>query len=231
MEANMNAKDVMTTSVISVEPDTPLIRAAEMMLQYDVSGFPVVDKSGKLVGIVTEGDFLRRAETGTERPRVIWLELLLGPGRLAEEYVHAHGRRVEQVMSREVITVTEDAPLSQVVTLIEAHRIKRVPVMREHCVVGIVSRRDLVHAFAARAKKTAPLVSGDAAIRGRILNELDREAWAPPNLVDITVTDGTVELRGSIYDERQRQAIRALAENVPGVKAVRDELVRLDPEA
>ena len=224
----MNAKDVMTTSVISVEPDTPLIRAAEMMLQYDVSGFPVVDRSGKLVGIVTEGDLLRRAETGTEHRRMLWLEPLLGPGRLAEEYVHAHGRRVEQVMSREVVTVTEDAPLGQVVALMELHHIRRVPVMQENFVVGIVSRRDLVHAFAACAKKEKPLASGDAAIRGRILNALDRAAWAPPNLVNVTVTDGVVELRGAVADGQQRRAIRVLAENVPGVRAVRDELVQRD---
>lgn len=221
----MIAKDVMTTSVISVEPDTPLVRAAEMMLQYDISGFPVVEKSGALVGIVTEGDLLRRAETGTERPQTRWLELLLGPGRMAEEYVHAHGRRVGQVMSREVVTIAEDTPLDQVVALMEVHHIKRVPVLRGGVVVGIVSRRDLVHAFAVRAREMRTAASGDAAIRERILDELARAVWAPPNLVEVIVTDGVVELHGAVVDQRQRHALCILAENTPGVREVRDRLV------
>lgn len=221
----MNTKEVMTTSVISVEPDTPLLRAAEMMLQYDISGLPVIERNGALIGIVTEGDLLRRAETGTERRQSRWLELLLGPGRMAEEYIHAHGRKVGEVMSREVITVAEDAPLSQVVELMEVHRIKRVPVLRGDLVVGIVSRRDLVHAFAVRAKKTEMAASSDAAIRERILDELARQVWAPPNLIEVAVTGGVVELQGAVVDERQRRALRILAENIPGVKGVRDRLV------
>lgn len=221
----MNAKDVMTTGVISVPPDTPVSRAVGMMLQYDISGFPVVERGGKLVGIVTEGDFLRRAETGTEPQHRPERARSLGPGRLAEEYIHAHARTVGQVMSREVVTVAEDAPLGEVADLMDRHRIRRVPVMRAGAVVGMVSRRDLLHAFAVCAKRAAPSPGDDRAIRDRILAELEKEAWVPPVPVNVSVAEGIVELRGVIVHERQREALRVLAENVPGVKAVRDRLV------
>ena len=220
----MQAKDVMTTGVISVAPETSVVRAAELMLQYDISGFPVVDRSGKLVGIVTESDFLRRTETGTERPRTRWLELLLGPGRLADEYDHAHGRTVAEVMSREVATVAEAAPLGDIVALMEARRIKRVPVMQGAAVVGIVSRRELLHAFLSLAKKPAAAPGDDEAIRQQILAEIEKQSWAPRAAIAVSVSDGVAELRGVIYDERQRAALRVLAENVPGVKSVRDQL-------
>ncbi len=227
----MKVKDVMTRGVISVEPETPALRAAELMLQYDISGFPVIGQGGKLVGIVTEGDFLRRAESGTERRRERWLALLLGPGRLAEEYMRAHGRTVAQVMTTDVVTVAEDAPLERVVELMETHHIKRVPVVRGDYVVGIVSRRDLLHAYAARAKKEAPARQDDEAIRRRILEEFEKEVWVPRAAIAVSVSDGAVELRGTVGDERQRQALRVLVGNVPGVKEVRDALVRVDPNA
>jgi len=228
----MKVKDVMTRGVISVEPETPALRAAELMLQYDISGFPVIGQGGKLVGIVTEGDFLRRAESGTERRRERWLALLLGPGRLAEEYMRAHGRTVAQVMTTDVVTVAEDAPLERVVELMEAHHIKRVPVVRGDYVVGIVSRRDLLHAYAARARRAGtPARRGDEAIHQQILAEFKKEAWVPKAAIAMSVSDGVVELRGTVGDERQRQALRVLIGNVPGVKEVRDALVRVDPNA
>ena len=220
----MDAKDVMTTGVISVPPETPVIRAVSLMLQYDLSALPIVDRAGKLVGIVTEGDFLRRPEIGTERHRTHWLELLLGPGRLAGEYVHTHGGKVEEVMTRRVVTVREDTPLNDVVRLMESERIKRVPVMRGEALVGIVSRRDLLHAFVARAKKATPDAGGDAAIRETILAEIEKQPWAPRNAIAVSGADGLVELRGAITDERQREALRVLAESVPGVKGVHDLL-------
>jgi CBS domain-containing protein len=221
----MKAKDVMMTGVISVTPETPVIRAAELMLQYDISGFPVIERSGKLVGIVTEGDLLRRVETGTERSRTRRLDPPLGPGRLADEYVHAHGRTVGQIMSREVATVTEEAPLGEIVAVMESRRIKRVVVLRSETVVGIVSRRDLLHALVVGAKKAAPSPGGDGMIRERILAEIAKETWVPPRPVGVSVREGVVELRGVIADERQRLALRVLAENVPGVKEVHDRLV------
>jgi CBS domain-containing protein len=221
----MKAEDVMTKGVISVTPDTPVIRAVHLMLQYDLSGFPVLDAGGRLVGIVTEADFLRRAETGTEWHRESWLELMMGASRLAEEYIRAHARRVELVMTREVATVSEDAPLGDVVGLMEARGINRVPVMRGDSVVGIVSRRDLLHALIVYSQQAAGVADDDAAIRARIENEPERQAWVPLGSVVITVTDGVVELCGSFIDEQQRQGLRVLVENVAGISAIRDKLV------
>lgn len=220
----MRARDVMTTGVISVVPETSVIRAAELMLRYDISGFPVIERTGKLVGIVTEGDFLRRAETGTQRPQTRRPDPPPGLGRLADDYIHAHGRTVGQIMSREVATVAEDAPLGEIVAVMERHGIKRVPVIRGEAVVGVVSRRDLLHALVVGAKKTEPSASDDRAIRARILAEIEKEGWAPPSPIEVRVTQGVVELRGAIIDERQRQALRLLAENTPGVTAVHDRL-------
>ena len=146
------------------------------MLQYDMSGFPVVDH-GKLVGIVTEGDFLRRAETGTERHRTRWIEFLTGPGRLAEEYVHAHGRTVDEVMTREVVTVAEAASLNEAVQLMERHRVKRLPVVKGDAVVGIVTRANLLHAFIVGSPKTTAEPVTDAAIREKLAAELEKQPW------------------------------------------------------
>jgi CBS domain-containing protein len=225
----MNVKDVMTSPVLSVEPDSPILQAIRIMLRRHISGLPVVDKDGRLVGVVTEGDFLRRAETGTQRRRPRWLEFLVGPGRLADEYTRSHGRKVREVMTADPITVTEQTPLDQVVRVMEKHRIKRLPVVRGQELVGIVSRANLLHALAGVARNSTPAASTDQAIRERLLAELGRQSWAPAALIDVIVNEGTVELWGTITDERERQAIMVAAENVPGVKAVRDNLVWIDP--
>jgi CBS domain-containing protein len=138
----MKVAEVMTRGVISIAPIDSMKKAAQLMLQYDMSGFPVMDR-GKLVGIVTEGDFLRRTEIGTERHRTRWIELLVAPGQLADEYAHAHGRKVEEVMTRDVVTVAEDASLEEAVRLLERHHIKRLPVVKGGAMVGILSRANL----------------------------------------------------------------------------------------
>ncbi len=145
----MQAKDVMTSPVVSVEPDATILQAIRTMLQRRISGLPVIDKDGHLIGIVTEGDFLRRVETGTERRRPRWLEFLIGPGRLADEYTRSHGRKVNEVMTPDPTTVTEDAPLDEIVKLMERRQFKRIPVVRGEQVVGIVTRANLVHAIAS----------------------------------------------------------------------------------
>ena len=137
----MKAADIMTHNVISVQPETTILLAADLMLQHRISGLPVVDSVGHVVGIVTEGDFLRRVETGTQRKRARWLEFIVGPGRLAEEYVRSSSRRVEDVMTQSVHTIREETLLSDAVELMERHCIKRLPVLRDHELVGIVSRR------------------------------------------------------------------------------------------
>ena len=225
----MKAADVMTREIISILPDASIMEAVRLMLQHKISGLPVIDAAGKLEGIVTEGDFLRRVETGTERKRSRFVEFLLGPGRLAEEYTHASSRRVNEVMTPDVHTVTEDAPLEQIVHLMERHRVKRIPVVRGDRMVGIVTRKNLMRALASFALSAQPVAAGDAEIRERLLAELRKHAWAPVGLIDIAVKDGIVKLQGALTDERERQAIRVAAENIPGVKKVEDHLIWIEP--
>jgi CBS domain-containing protein len=219
----------MTPEVISISPDASIMEAVRLMLQHRISGLPVIDATGKLQGIVTEGDFLRRVETGTERKRSRFVEFLLGPGRLAEEYSQASGRRVSEVMTPDVHTVAEDAPLEQIVHLMERHRVKRIPVVRDAKMVGIVTRKNLMRALASFALSAQPVAAGDADIRARLLAELKKHTWAPIGLIDVAVKDGVVKLQGALTDERQRQAIRIAAENIPGVKKVEDHLIWIEP--
>jgi Mg/Co/Ni transporter MgtE len=199
------------------------------MLDHNVSGLPVVDAKGALVGMVTEGDLLRRAETGTERKRPHWLEFILGPGRLAADYVHAHARKVADVMTQKVVSVAPATSLEEIVRLMERHRIKRLPVVEHDRVVGIVSRASLLPVLAHLAAAAPPVSAGDTEIRARILKAIDQEPWAGHSLIDAVVRDGVVDLRGVILDERERAALRVIAENVPGVKVVRDHLAWVEP--
>jgi CBS domain-containing protein len=225
----MKVRAIMTSPVISVAPDSTVLEAVRIMLQRHISGLPVIEKSGELVGIVTEGDFLRRAETGTQRRRPRWLEYLVGPGRLADEYTRSHGRKVYEIMTFGALTVTEDTPLDEVVRLMEKRRIKRLPVVRGTAVVGIVSRANLVHALAGLAREVKPAAASDQAIHDRIVAELAGQSWAPTALINVIVRDGVVELWGAITDERERAAIIVAAENAPGVKGVNDHLAWVEP--
>ena len=159
----MKVKHIMTWPVFSIGPDATVLQAVQLMLRHKISGLPVVDADGKLLGIVTEGDFLRRAETATERRRPNWLNFLVGPGRLADEYVHTHTRNIADVMTPEPYTITEDTSLDEVVKLMEKHRIKRLPVVRNQQLVGIVSRANLLHALAS----LAPSFSSAATVTSR----------------------------------------------------------------
>lgn len=225
----MNVRDVMTPHVLSVRAEESVFVAARLMLQNRISGLPVVDDRGNLVGMVTEGDFLRRVETGTSRRRPRWLEFIVGPGRLADEYVQFSGGKVGDVMTTDVKTVTPDASLEEVVRLMERHHIKRVPVMENRKVVGIVTRANLLLAMASFAREVAPSSTEDTLIRERLLAELKAQPWTPTGTIDVAVRNGVVQLSGMITDERQRQALRVAAENVPGVKKVEDYIVWVEP--
>jgi CBS domain-containing protein len=228
-EAAMKAVDVMTRNVVSVKPEATVLQAARLMLQHHISGLPVVDGDGHLVGVLSEGDFLRRRETATERRRSRWLEFLMGPGKIASEYTHSHGNKVAEVMTRDLVTVSEDAPVEDIVELMERRRIKRVPVLRGEKVVGIVTRSNLMHAMVSLARKTPKAGKSDGAIREHLLAEMEKQPWAPIALTNVVVHDGVVELWGAIVDERQREALIVAAENAPGVKAVKDHLVWIEP--
>ncbi len=225
----MKAVDVMRHRVVTVTPETAVADAAKLMLQHGVSGLPVLDKAGAVIGMVTEGDLLRRAETGTEKRRPHWLEFILGPGPLAVDYVRAHGRKVGEVMTRRVVAVAPEAPLEEVVRLMERHRIKRLPVLDHGRLVGIVSRASLLPVLAHLAAAAPAGAPEDADLRGRVLAAIEQQPWAMRASIDAVVQDGVVDLHGVILDERERQALCVVVENVPGVKQVRDHLAWVEP--
>ena len=225
----MKAEDVMTRAVISIDPDATVLQAARIMLQNHISGLPVIDKAGNLVGVISEGDFLRRRETNTDRRRSRWLEFLMGPGRIAADYSHSHGSKVSEVMTTDVQTVEEYASLEEIVEVMERRRIKRVPVLCGGHVVGIVTRSNIMHGVVSLVNATPPGAKDDASIRTQLLDEMKQEQWAPAATTNVVVHGGVVELWGVITDERQREALRVAAENIPGVKVVRDHLVWIEP--
>jgi len=224
----MKASDVMTRNVLTVGRETSVTQAIRMMLDNHVSGLPVLG-DGKVVGILTEGDLLRRSETGTEKHRPRWLEILMGPGRMAGEYVRTHGRKIAEIMTTDLISVTEDTPLDEVVGLMERRRIKRVPVLDGDVLVGIVSRLDLLRALLRTIEAERSEDRSDDDIREQILAELAKAAWVPRDGLSISVKDGVVHLNGVILEEKERAALRVVAANVPGVRAVEDHLVWVEP--
>jgi CBS domain-containing protein len=224
----MKASDVMTRSVLTVGRETSVANAIRLMLDNNISGLPVLD-DGKVVGILTEGDLLRRGETGTQRHRPRWLEILMGPGRMADEYVTTHGRKVQEIMTTDLISVAGETPLEEVVGWMERRRIKRVPVIEGGVLVGIVSRLDLLRALLRTIETQHSEDRGDEDIREQILAELAKAAWAPRDRLSISVNDGIADLNGVILEEKEREALRVLVENVPGVRAVEDHLVWVEP--
>jgi len=223
----MQVKDIMTKSVVSIRENEPIVRAARVMLQNRTSGLPVLDAADELVGIVTEGDFLRRSELGTQRRRPRWLEFIVGPGRLAQEFVYATGKRVDEIMTPDPATVGEEASLEDVVDLMERRRIKRLPVVRDGKLVGIVSRANLMHALVSLVRHSSARVGSDSTIRENILTAIGQQQWAPR--VNVVVKNGVAELWGIITDERERQGLVVATENVPGVEQVHDHLVWVEP--
>ncbi|MFI5013362.1 MAG: CBS domain-containing protein [Hyphomicrobiales bacterium] len=225
----MQARDVMTSPVISVSPAAQISEAIGVMLRSHLSGLPVVDAEGRLVGMLSEGDLLRRTELGTERHRPRWIEAFLIPGRSAADYVHTHGRRVEEVMTSAPINVEDDASLEDIVSLMEQKHIKRVPVLQAGRLVGIVTRADLLRALLAAPGAAPPENPNDRRIAAAIEADLKNQSWMPGSSLRLKVSDGVVELGGIILDDRYRDAIRVCAENTPGVKEVRDRLVYVEP--
>jgi len=224
----MKASDIMTRSVVSVTPETSIANAARLMVLRHISGLPVIDARGAVVGIVTESDLLRRGETGTAPRHPRWVELLLGPGRLAEEFTRTHARKVGEVMTTDVASVSSETDLSDLVQRMNKRRIKRLPVIDNGLLVGIVTRANLMRAL-VKALINEPTGGGsDEEIRETILRSIDAERWAPRFAIDVVVKDGIVDLSGEITDERQRTALQVLIESIPGVKVIRDHLVWVD---
>jgi len=222
----MKAADVMVTMVITVGPEACVQDVAHILLSARISGVPVVGENGELLGIVTEGDLMRRVETGTSRQRPWWLVLFAGREALAAEFIKEHSRNVTDVMSRDVITAAPDTPLSKIASLLEKNAIKRVPIVEGGKLVGIVSRANLLQALASLSKQVEVTTQpNDSQIRDKVLAQLRTEPWTKPSLINVIVQDATVELWGIVESASEKKAVRIAAEVIPGVRAVNDNLI------
>jgi CBS domain-containing protein len=223
----MRAHQIMTKFVTTVTPHTSIQAAANIMLRCHLSGLPVVNDDGSLVGIISESDFLRRSEIGTERKRPAFLQLFVSARKLATDFVHERGRKVEDVMTRDPVTVTEQTPLSELVELMEKRGIKRLPVMSGNVLVGIVTRSNLLQAVASMAREIPDPTADDDHIRDRVTRTIQATDWRPAGF-QATVRNGVVHLHGVIFDDHVRQAAIVAAQNVAGVKEVHDHLCYVD---
>lgn len=223
----MRAHQIMTKYVTTVTPHTSIQAAANIMLRCHLSGLPVVNDDGALVGILSQSDFLRRSEIGTERKRPALLQLFASAGKLAADFVHEHGRKVEDVMTRDPVTVDEQTPLSELVELMEKRGIKRLPVMSGNVLAGIVTRSNLLQAVASMAREIPDPTADDDHIRDRIAKTIQSMDWRPAGF-QATVRNGVVHLHGIIFDDQVRHAAIVAAQNVAGVKEVHDHLCYVD---
>ena len=226
----MNAADVMTRNVITVSPETTVPELVTILLTRNISGVPVVDKDGTVVGIVTEGDLIRRNELGTERKRGGWLSFFTATATMAEEYVRSHGTKVKDLMTPGVVAVARETPLADIADLMEERHIRRVPVVNDGKVVGIVSRQNLLRAWASLPAEAKPVSADDAAIRTALLNELSKQAWSRRPENSVVVTEGIVHLWGLAATDEEKRALELAAERTPGCKGVRDHIVVLEAE-
>ena len=220
----MRAADVMTTEVCAASPEAPIHEIAHEMWERRISAVPVIDDEDRVLGVVSEGDLVRRAELGTDR-RSWWLDLFSSDRSLAGDYVKTHGRTAADVMTRPAITVTEDVDLSEIARLLETRRIKRVPVVRDGRLVGIVSRADIVRALVAAGPKWNRPVSSDEAVRAAMMTELKKLPFAIAAHTNVIVDDEAVHVWGHVDSPEQRRAILLAAEETAGGRKVIDHLV------
>ncbi len=220
----MKAFEMMTKDPVTVSPTTPVSEIAAALVRHRISALPVVTKDNDVIGIVSESDLVRRTEAGTERKRGWWLEIFVDANTMAREYVKAHGLKAQDVMARPVVSVPENAELAEIANLLEAHRIKRLPVLRNGKLIGIVSRANVVKALAQMkpAEKAAP--PDDGTLQKAITEKLRAASWLDSTFINITVSGRAVELWGFVGSEEQRKAIRVMAESVSGVLRVTDHI-------
>jgi len=221
----MRAIDVMVRDVVTVHPDTDVAEAIKLLAEHDISALPVLDKDGNLIGVLSEADLIHRAEIGTEKHRPWWLEAVTGGSTLAEEFAKSHGKKVGEVMTDGVISVTEEAPLSDIATVFERKRIKRVPVVKDGKLVGMVSRSNLVQALASAVGRVDQHDETDRQIRLELMSRLKEQPWTGFGERNVTVGNRVVHLWGLVGSDAERKALRALAEGVPGVTRVADEMI------
>ncbi len=223
----MRAVDVMVRDVITVHPDTDVAEAVGLLTKHDVSALPVVDPDNHLVGVISEADLIHRVEIGTEKHRPWWMEAVTGAASLAQDFAKSHGKKVGELMTRDVVSATEETPLSEIATLFERKRIKRVPIVRDGKLVGVVSRSNLIQALASVVSHSegGSTVDADREIRRELLDRLGQQSWTEFGARNIIVSNGVVHVWGLVGSEEERQALIALAEGVPGVSRVSDEMI------
>ena len=221
----MKARDIMVSPVITVGENDTIQDVAKRLVANRISAVPVVDHTGKVVGIISEADLLHRREAGTERPASWWLSVISGERALAEQYVKSHAKKAKDVMTKDVKTAGADTPLSEIADILEESNIKRVLIVNSgNDLVGIVSRANIVQALAS-ARPILEISASDAMIRDRLITELKKHSWSRLYKLNVTVTNGVVDLWGVAESELERQAIRVAAEAIPGVAAVNDHLI------
>jgi CBS domain-containing protein len=222
---DMRASDVMVRDVVTVRPDTDVADAIKLMTEHDVSALPVLDAAGNLVGMLSEADLIHRVEIGTEKHRPWWMEAVTGASTLAAEFAKSHGKKVGEVMTGGVISVSEDTPLSEIATVLERNGIKRVPVVKDGKLVGVVSRSNLIQALASVVGRIDQQSETDRQIRLDLLSRLKEQSWTDFGSRNVTVSNGVVHLWGLVGSEAERKGLLALAEGVPGVSRVSDEMI------
>jgi CBS domain-containing protein len=224
-ERVMIASDVMVRDVKTVGPGASVAEAVRLMAHNDLSALPVVDDHEQLVGIISEADLLQREEIGTEVHRPRWIEAMTPASTLAAEFTKSHGRQVKELMSEEVITAREDTPLAEIAAILERRRIKRIPITRDGALVGIVSRANLIQALASAVLEPSKELDQSRAIRQELLSRLETQSWTDFGSRNIIVADGKVHVWGLVGSPAERKALVALAEGVPGVTGVVDEMI------
>jgi len=221
----MKAADVMVSNVITVGVNASIGEVAAILLNNHISAAPVVDEKGELVGIVSEGDLIRRPELGTAKRHSLWLELISNKWASATEYIKSHSRKVADVMTRDVITAKPDTPLGDIASMLERNRIKRVPIVEGGRLVGLVSRANILQALASATKKLSSLTTAtDSELRKKVQSRLAAEPWRP-TMLTVTVQDGTVDLWGLVHSVEEKKAAQLATEATPGVRAVVNNII------
>jgi CBS domain-containing protein len=221
----MNARDVMVQDVVTVGPDEDVAKALQLLVDHDISALPVVDGERRVIGILSEADLLHREKIGTEKHRAWWLEAVTPASVLALDYAKSHGRKVVELMSENIISADENTSLSELANILEKNRIKRVPILKDGKLVGIVSRSNLIQALASAPSQPENDQLADRGIRSAILARLAEQSWTDFGERNIVVPNGVVNLWGLVGSPEEHKALLALAESVPGVREVSDEMI------
>lgn len=220
----MKAQDIMTKTVVTVRPDTPVHEIAALMVEKHISGIPVVSDNGNVIGLVSQTDLMHRAEVGTERKRKWWFRAFADSNTLARDFVKAHGHKAQDIMARHVVSVRADAELRDVADILDKHKIKRVPVVQDGKLVGIVTRGDLVRALSLAQLAKADRKVDNASLHKSIKERMHKHAWINESFVNLVVNDGVVEIWGYVDSLDQQRALRVLVEETEGVKQVVDKV-------